>query len=173
MMKKNIKKYLEELAQKGSIMGIFEGGMDYVEVIPENLSEAKIRSLKHLSLEGLELPQLDPVINELTKLRYLDLQMNDFKELPDLSGLTDLRTINVACNLLTSLKGIPPWVRYVDAEFNMLKSYPKHLKNTQYLHIQQPYIMKVDMEDVRNLLKQDSKLKVETFSDPLRFDLSI
>lgn len=172
-MKKNIKEYLEELALKGPVFGCFCGEEDYIPLDPKNLSEAKIRSLRHLSISDLELDYLDPVINELKELRWLDISMNNLKKIPELFGLKNLKKISLYSNLLEDLDSIPDWVNMVEGEYNELKQYPQHLRKVKYLHIQQPSVMKISQLDSIYLTLQDKSLNPIEFSNSLRFDFSI
>ncbi|MEX2683640.1 MAG: leucine-rich repeat domain-containing protein [Candidatus Sigynarchaeota archaeon] len=81
-------------------------------------------SITGIGLSGIRLREIPPAINELSKLKFLDLSNNAIKNVESLGTWPDLRCLDLSRNLLTNFepsgKKVP--VHFLDLHCNNLKN---------------------------------------------------
>jgi hypothetical protein len=113
-----------------------------LELIDQSISDisfSKYSNLCILNLSQNNLTFVNPDINNLLQLQYLDLSFNKIIELPDISNLKKLKSLQINRNMLTCLPSFSTLnkLEYLSAYGNKIKKIPDDIihTNLEYLNV--------------------------------------
>ena len=119
-------------------------------------------NLENNTLSIIDRNDLSERFEKLNRLTYLNLALNKFNYIPDLFGLSQLKTLSLESNSLESAdllfrRQLPESLVYLNLNKNELKQIDQesfgHLKNLQYLHLASNYISQISEDAFENLVK--------------------
>ncbi|MCA9329865.1 leucine-rich repeat domain-containing protein [Candidatus Saccharibacteria bacterium] len=124
---------LDALPRDRKCIQLFKYSFDTYRITEFPLVLLEFKDLEHLDISNTNIKVIPPEIGQLTKLRKLHLDFNEFDKLPpEIGQLTELRVLSLDHN---KLRGLPDEICNLtnlcslDCEFNKISSLPKNIGN--------------------------------------------